>query len=85
MMWIPVNKKTGVEYPPITDAHKAEAESYYMTKGKYEYKPAPDQQPKPERVNTTATKRTGKTEAVNTTAPEPVEARRIEDPETGEQ
>lgn len=85
-MWIPRNKKTGVKYPPITDAHRKEQEEYYLTKGKYDYLPAPDAEPapRPERVTTTATKETGKTKAVTTTAPEPTESKKVETPE-GEQ
>jgi len=37
-MWIPRNKTTGVEYPAIDDATKAQWESDPMMKGKYTYK-----------------------------------------------
>lgn len=36
--WIPKNKATGVEYPPVDDAGKAEMEAYHLTKGKYTFK-----------------------------------------------
>lgn len=46
MAWIPVNKKTGIEYPPVTDAEKAAMESDPQTKGKYRFKTAPGEVPK---------------------------------------
>lgn len=36
--WIPKNKTTGVEYPPVDDAGKAAMEAYHLTKGKYTFK-----------------------------------------------
>lgn len=45
MAWIPRNKTTGVEYPAITDAEKAQWEADPMTKGRYTYKAA-EQAPK---------------------------------------
>lgn len=38
MNWIPRNKKTGIEYPAIPDAEKAQWESDPNLKGKYTYK-----------------------------------------------
>jgi hypothetical protein len=42
MAWIPRNKTTGVEYPAIDDATKAQWESDPMLKGKYTYKKTGD-------------------------------------------
>ncbi len=39
--WIPVSKKTGIEYPPVNDAIKAEMESDAQTKGLYRFKAVP--------------------------------------------
>jgi hypothetical protein len=36
-MWIPTNKKTGIRYPPITDAEKAKYEADPNLKGKYNF------------------------------------------------
>ena len=38
MNWIPRNKKTGIDYPPISDAEKAAMESNFVTKGKYTFR-----------------------------------------------
>ena len=38
MNWIPRNKKTGIDYPPISDAEKAAMESDFVTKGKYTFR-----------------------------------------------
>lgn len=46
MNWTPINKKTGIEYPPVDDARKADYESDPQTKGKYRFKPAPGEAPK---------------------------------------
>lgn len=51
--WTPVNKKTGVEYPPVNDAERAAMESDPQTKGKYRFKAVshdaamPKETPKP--------------------------------------
>lgn len=44
--WTPRNKKTGIEYPPVSDAEKAAMESDPATKGKYTFKPTADESPK---------------------------------------
>lgn len=40
MNWTPTNKKTGVEYDPVTDAEKTAMEADPQTKGKYTFKVA---------------------------------------------
>jgi hypothetical protein len=42
MAWIPRNKTTGVEYPAIDDATRAQWEADPMLKGKYTYKKTGD-------------------------------------------
>ena len=77
-MWIPINIKTGQEYPAISDKEKAEWEADPMINGgarkRYKFKPAteaavpaPAPQPKTKKE-----------------APLPVEAKRIETPQDGE-
>ena len=77
MNWIPVNKATNQEYPPVDDAQKRRMETNYMTKGKYNFKP----------VKESAAPKTVKAkEAIQAEqkAPEPIEAKKVA-PETGEQ
>lgn len=45
-MWKPKNKKTGQEYPLITDAEKKDLENYYPTANKYVFTFVPDPSPK---------------------------------------
>lgn len=84
-MWIPKNKKTGQEYPPITDAEKAEWLNDPYIKPRYAFRQvAPD--PIKKAIETaTAAKKAG---AVSTTLKEPFEAKRVVNttagPETGE-
>lgn len=35
--WIPVNKTTGIQYPPVDDAGRAHYEADPITKGKYRF------------------------------------------------
>lgn len=37
MNWIPVNKTTGIQYPPVDDAGRAHYEADPVTKGKYRF------------------------------------------------
>lgn len=37
-MWVPKNKTTGIEYPPVTDAGRSAMEKDPMTSGKYTFK-----------------------------------------------
>jgi len=46
--WIPKNKATGIEYPPIDDATRAKYEQSAYTRGKYTFKAVPEpKQPTP--------------------------------------
>ena len=36
-MWIPVNKTTGIQYPPVDDFGRAHYEADPVTKGKYRF------------------------------------------------
>ena len=76
MNWIPVNKATNQEYPPVDDAQKRRMETNYMTKGKYSFKPVKESAPKAVKAK----------EAIpaEPKAPEPIEAKKVA-PETGEQ
>ena len=76
MNWIPVNKTTGQEYPPVDDAQKRRMETNYMTKGKYTFKPVKEPAAKVAKgyIGPTAP----------TTTPEPIEAKKVE-PGNGEQ
>lgn len=46
MNWIPRNRKTGIDYDPVTDAEKAAMEADPNLKGKYTFKAAGDAVPK---------------------------------------
>jgi len=38
MNWTPRNKKTGIDYPPVSDAEKLAMEADPQTKGKYTFR-----------------------------------------------
>lgn len=46
-MWIPKNKKTGKEYPAISDSEKDALEATLAIRGKYTYRKVPDPKPIP--------------------------------------
>lgn len=75
-MWIPKNKKTGLEYPPVTDAEKAELEKDRNYQQKYTFRKVADvKTPVAKSVNLTT--EPPKTLHTTTTIKEPVEAKKI--------
>lgn len=80
-MWIPRNNNTGVEYAAITDQGKAAYEADPILKRKYTFrKIAEPKAPAPKTVNVTT--EPPKALQVTSTAPAPVEAKKVQsDPE----
>lgn len=77
-MWIPKNKKTGAEYPAVTDAEKAELEKDPNYRAKYVFRRAEGVPEVRTARAINVTNETPKTVHVTTTAAkEPVEAKRV--------
>jgi len=73
-MWVPKNKKTVQEYPPITDTEKAEWLNDQYIKTRYTFRQVAGDPIKKAVEKAIAEKKVG---TVNTTLKEPFEAKRV--------
>lgn len=84
-MWIPKNKKTGIQYPAVTDAEKSELLKDPAYRDKYVFLKASESVKAPKVVQDVSVKKAPETVFQSTTAtPQPPEAKKAT-PSFGEQ